>query len=330
MNALDGLRNANSVVVADTADFSEIACFKPSEGTTNPSIIYQAALLPKYANIVQRSVAYTRGLDASLSTSERLDRAAEHLAVEFGVEIYKLTGGISTEVDVTLSFNTSATVDAALRVIELYKQHDVPKEAVRIKIAATWEGIQAARILEEKHGVSVLVTVVLGLVQAIAAAEAGASCIAPYVGPIGDWHKVNALAAQKSGTDVHVGVEKAKEMQNYLRKFGYKTKVMGAGFQSTGQVTSLAGMDLFTIPPELLRELDILDGNVPVQLTAETVSALELPRISYIDDESKFRWDFNADACAVEMSAAAMRNFAADTERLKAFLAEKKQLQRSK
>lgn len=186
------------------------------------------------------------------------------------MEIYKITGGISTEVDVTLSFNTSATVEAALRIIELYRQHDVPKESVRIKIAATWEGIQAARILEESHGVSVLITVVLGLVQAVTAAEAGASCIAPYVGPIGDWYKFHDSAAKSADGDVHVGVKKAKEMQDYFRKYGYKTKVMGAGFQNTGQVTSLAGMDYLTIPPALLKELDGQTGDVPAQLTAET------------------------------------------------------------
>lgn len=231
-------------------------------------MLFQAAQLPKYAAIVRHSVAYARSLDESLSESQRLDRAVEYLAVEFGVEIYRLTGGISTEADVALSFDTSATVDAALRIIGLYHHFGVPKEAVRIKISATWEGIQAARILESKHGISVLITVVFGITQAIAAAEAGASCVAPYVGRIGDWHKANDPEAERSGLDM--GVEKVKEMQNYLRKYGYKTKVMGASFRNTGQVTSLAGTDYLTISPAILKQLEGRIEDVPPQLTAET------------------------------------------------------------
>lgn len=286
MNALEGLRASKTTVIADTADFSGkvispynipasslienlgITYFKPSEGTTNPSLLYQAAQLQKYANIVQRSIAYAQGLDGSFSESQRLDRAVEYLAVEFGVKIYELTGGISTEADVSLSFDTSATIDAALRIIELYKQHNVPKEAVRIKISATWEGIQAARILETEHEINVLITVVFGLVQAIAAAEARATCIAPYVGRIGDWHKANDPAAQIS--DLDMGVEKVKEMQNYLRKYGFRTKVMGASFRSTKQVISLAGTDYLTISPAILKQLEDQIEDVPAQLTAET------------------------------------------------------------
>jgi transaldolase len=248
--------------------YSEIAYFKPSEGTTNPSLLYQAAQLPKYAGIVQRSVAYAQSLDESLSKSQRLNRAAEYLAVEFGVEIYKLTGGISTEADVAISFDVSATIDAALRIIELYRQHGIPKGAVRIKISATWEGIQAARVLEKEHGISVLITVVFGITQAIAAAEVGVGCIAPYVGRIGDWHKANDPASQASGLDM--GVEKVKEMQNYLRKYGFKTKVMGASFRNTEQVISLAGIDYLTIAPAILKQLEEKIEDVPAQVTAET------------------------------------------------------------
>lgn len=158
----------------------------------------------------------------------------EYLAVEFGIEIHKLTGGIPTEADVSLSFDTSAIVDAVLRIIELYKKYNVPKEAVRIKISATWEGIQAACILDTDYGISVLITVVFGLVQAILAAEAVATCIVPHVGRIGDWHKANDPAAQSLG--FVMGVEKVKEMQDYLRKYNFKTKVMGASFRNTKQV----------------------------------------------------------------------------------------------
>lgn len=185
--------------------------------------------------------------------------------MQFGVEIYKLTGGISTEADVSYSFDTAATVAAGLRIIDLYREHGVPKEAVRIKISATWEGIQASRILENEHGVSTLVTIVFGLSQAIAAAEAGATCIAPYVGRIGDWYKARG---NKPGRDM--GIQKTKEMQNYLRKYGFKTKVMGASFRSTDQVIALAGVDYLTISPAILRGLENREEKIQPQLTEKT------------------------------------------------------------
>jgi transaldolase len=182
-------------------------------------LLCQAAQLPKYAGIVQRSVTFAQTLNESLSELQHLDRAVEFLTVAFGVEIYKSTGGILMEADVAFSFDTPATIDASLRIIELYHKHGVPKKAVRIKISAIWEGIQAARILESEYGISVLITIVFGLSQAVAAAEAGASCIAPYVGRIGDWHKTNDPSAQDSSRDTDV--EKVNEMQNCLRKHGF-------------------------------------------------------------------------------------------------------------
>lgn len=246
----------------------EIVRSKASEGTTNPSLLYQAAKRPEYLHLINYTLEYTRQLDDSLSTAEKLDRAVEHLSVQFGTEIYKITGGISTEVDVTHSFNVSETVAAALRIIELYKQNEVPKAVVRIKISATWEGIQAARILENEHGVSVLITVVFGLQQAIAAAEVGVTCIAPYVGRIGDWYKANGGADAKSNDDM--GLERVKEMQNYIRKYGYQTKVMAASFRTVEQVIGLAGTDYLTISPIILDELKQRTGTVKAKLTAES------------------------------------------------------------
>lgn len=265
MNALKALRATGTVVIADTAEFSEIAHFKPSEGTTNPSLLYQAAQLPRYADILKETVSYAHGLDACLSDSQRLDRAVEYLSVQFGVQIYNLTGGISTEADVTYSFSVSDTVEAALRIIDLYREKGVPKEAVRIKISATWEGIQAGRTLERKYGISVLITIVFGLSQAIAAAEAGVTCIAPYVGRIGDWYKANGYAGKED-----MGVERVGEMQDYLRKYGYKTKVMGASFRNTAQVTALAGLNYLTIAPGLLKKLEESSEEVEAKLTTET------------------------------------------------------------
>lgn len=180
-----------------------------------------------------------------MTPAERLESAVDCLAVQFDARIYKITGRVSTEVDVTLSFDTAATVASALRVLELYRRQGVPKEAVRIKISATWEGIQAARILQREHYVSCLVTIVFGLVQAIAAAEAGADAIAPYVGRIADW-------GQRNGIEGDMGIRTVSLIQNYLRKHGFGTQVMAASFRNTNQVRALAGIDLLTASPSIL------------------------------------------------------------------------------
>jgi transaldolase len=206
---------------------------------------------------------------------------------------------------------------------------------VRIKISATWEGVQAGRILERDHAVSVLITIVFGMVQAVTAAEAGVTCIAPYVGRIGDWFKVNGNAAEK---EIDMGVERVSDMQNYLRNHGYATKVMAASFRSPEQALALAGVDNLTIAPSILTRLLQRKEHVEPKLTRESgqfmislgeaianilftiASTSRLQKVSYVNDESAFRWAFNADACAVEKSADAMRKFAADTESLKALI----------
>jgi transaldolase len=219
--------------------------FRPSEGTTNPSLIYTAAQDPVYETLLSKTVNYVRSLPADVPRAKQLSLAVEFLHVQFGVRICEITGCISTEVDATLSFDTTATVQAALRILDLYAAGGVPKNKVRIKISATWEGIQAARILQSQHGVSCLVTVVFSLVQAIAAAEAGADAIAPYVGRIADYGRLH-------GYDGDLGVERVSMIQNYLRKHGYSTQVMAASFRSVEQVRSLAGIDLLTAAPSIL------------------------------------------------------------------------------
>lgn len=226
------------------------------------------AQLPQYSHLLDQTVEFARKQDGGLSTSQRLDRAVEYLAVQFGTEIYKLAGGISTEADVTYSFDVQATIDAALRILALYQERGVPKSAVRIKISATWEGIQAARILENDHGVSVLITIVFGMAQAIAAAEAGVTCIAPYVGRIGDWFKANGGQAQN--VDVDMGVERVRDMQNYIRKYGYRTQVMAASFRNPTQAMALAGVDLLTIAPNILVQLEELSQDVEPKLTVQS------------------------------------------------------------
>ena len=189
--------------------------------------------------------------------------AVDFLAVQFGSQIHKLTGRVSTEVDVTLSFDTAATVAAALRIIDLYREQGVPKDQVRIKISATWEGIQAARVLQREHGISCLVTVVFGLAQAIAAAEAGADAIAPYVGRISDWGKLH-------GAEGDLGVTTVASIQNYLRKYGFQTKVMAASFRNVEQVRSLAGIDLLTAAPTIIEALGKETEPIVPKLTSET------------------------------------------------------------
>ncbi|KAE9366818.1 transaldolase [Stipitochalara longipes BDJ] len=314
-NALSALQDAGTVLIADTADLQLIEKFKPSEGTTNPSLLYTAAQNPAYSPLLARTIKYARSLNSSVSSQERVQLAAEYLAVQFGTEIYQLTGRVSTEVDVIHSFNTEATITAALRVISLYAAQGVTKEKVRIKISATWEGIKAASVLTKEHGISVLITIVFGMVQAITATEAGVACIAPYVGRISDWHKAQGI------TDGDKGVERVRDMQNYLRKYGYKTQVMGASFRNTDQVRQLAGTDLLTISPAVLELLEKEKGGFGPCLTSGSAQAADIPKVSYINDENSFRWAFNMDACAVEKSAEAMRKFAEDAKKLEGLLA---------
>jgi transaldolase len=244
-------------------DTTEIAQFNASEGTTNPSLLFASAQDPAYASLLAAAVEYAKAIPGSMNKAERATAAVDFLAVQFGTQIYRLTGRVSTEVDVSLSFHTPATVEGALRIINLYRDQGVPKDRVRIKISATWEGIQAARILQRDHGISCLVTVVFGLTQAIAAAEAGSDAIAPYVGRIADWGRQN-------GYDGDLGVETVSKIQNHLRKYGFHTRVMAASFRSTTQVKELAGIDLLTAAPSILEALEAEPGPIIAKLTSES------------------------------------------------------------
>ncbi|OAA63382.1 Transaldolase [Niveomyces insectorum RCEF 264] len=320
---LQQLQAAGTVLIADTADFEDIARFRPSEGTTNPTLLFLAAQKPAYAGLVDKALAYARDLPTATSLAERLSAAVDCLAVQFGAQIYKLTGRVSTEVDVALSFDTPATVRAALRIVQLYEAAGVPHNGVRIKISATWEGIEAARILQRDHGVSCLVTVVFGLAQAVAAAEAGADAVAPYVGRIADWGRAHGYANGSGTEELDLGVETVSRIQNHLRKYGFKTRVMAASFRSVDQVRQLAGIDLLTAAPGILEAVEKETEPIVPQLTAESAAAADLPELAFKGNEAAFRWAFNSDACAVEKSADAMRRFHEDTEKLKQLLASK-------
>ncbi|CAK7236438.1 hypothetical protein SCUCBS95973_009607 [Sporothrix curviconia] len=325
---LKQLEATGTVVIADTADFGDIARFQPSEGTTNPTLLFLAAQLPAYAALVDKALDYARSLPATASAASRLSAAVDALAVQFGTQIYKLTGRVSTEADVALSFDTPATVAAALRILELYAAEGVPRDRVRIKISATWEGIEAARILQRDHGVSCLVTVVFGLAQAVAAAEAGADAVAPYVGRIADWGKLNQPNQPSSDSEQQqdLGVQTVSRIQNHLRKYGYRTQVMAASFRNVQQVRQLAGVDLLTAAPAILEAVERETEPITAVLTADAARAAsdaELPPLAFNGNEAAFRWALNGDACAVEKSADAMRRFFADTEKLKELLATK-------
>lgn len=241
----------------------EIAKFKPCEGTTNPSLLYAAAQSPSYAHLLSKTIDYVKSLPSTVSPQDRLSVAADHLAVQFGAEIYRLTGRISTEVDASLSFDTPGTIVRALRIIDLYEREGVPRQSVRVKISATWEGIQAARELQRDHGVSCLVTVVFGMTQAVASAEAGVDAIAPYVGRIADW-------GRGKGYEGDLGVETVARIQDYLRRRGLGTKVMAASFRSVEHVMALAGIDLLTASPAILEALEEGGRDIVPVLTAES------------------------------------------------------------
>lgn len=231
------------------------------------------------------------------------------MAVLFGTEICRLTGRVSTEVDVRLSFDTAKTIKSALRIIDLYAEQGVPRERVRIKIAATWEGTEAAKVLERDHQISVLITIVFGLAQVAAAAAAGVTAIAPYVGRIDDWHKANGITMESGDA----GVGRVREMQRYLHARGSKTKIMAASFRNIHQCLDLSGIDLMTISPNVLSGLGADFTSRPDASSAQRSAATINIKC---DTEASFRWHFNNDACAVEKTAEAIRRFAADTVEL--------------
>jgi len=315
--SLDQLKASGTTVVSDSGDFASIGKYKPQDATTNPSLILAASKKPEYASLIDAAVAY--GKNQGSTIDEKVDATLDKLLVEFGKEILKIVPGkVSTEVDARFSFSTKGSVDKALHIIELYKAAGIDKSRVLIKIASTWEGIQAARILQRDHGINTNLTLLFSITQAIAAAEAGAFLISPFVGRILDWYKASTKKEYTKEQDP--GVASVKSIFNYYKKFGYNTIVMGASFRNIGEITELAGCDYLTISPNLLEELLNSTAPVPKKLDASAASALDLEKKSYIDDESYFRFDFNEDQMAVEKLREGISKFAADAETLKSIL----------
>ena len=320
MSALDELKT-NTVVVADTGEIEAIAEHKPQDATTNPSLLYKAAQLPEYQTLVDEAIAY--GQSKSNSEDGLIDAIVDKLGVTFGCRILELIPGrVSTEVDARLSFDMAGTIKKAHEIIELYAESGIPSDRILIKIASTWEGIQAAEQLE-KENIHCNLTLLFGFGQAVACAEAGVTLISPFVGRIYDWYKA------KQGVD-HIsigddpGVESVTKIYNYYKCHGYKTEVMGASFRTSEQVTALSGCDLLTIAPKLLSELGSSDEAVPKQLDQAMAKAMSIPKVEM--NEAAFRWMLNEDAMATEKLAEGIRGFASDLDKLRSYLAQRMEL----
>uniref|UniRef100_A0A8H7NKK5 Transaldolase n=1 Tax=Bionectria ochroleuca TaxID=29856 RepID=A0A8H7NKK5_BIOOC len=319
-SALEQLKATGTVVVSDSGDFATIGKYKPQDATTNPSLILAASKKPEYAALIDGAIEYGKKQGGDINS--QVDHALDRLLVEFGKKILEIIPGkVSTEVDAAFSFDTKASVNKALHIIDLYKQEGISKDRVLIKIASTWEGIKAAEILQRDHGINTNLTLMFSLVQAIGAAEAGAYLISPFVGRILDWFKAHNKKEYSKEEDP--GVASVKAIFNYYKKFGYNTIVMGASFRSTGEITELAGCDYLTISPNLLEDLLNSSEAVPKKLDASTASALDLEKKTYINNEANFRFDFNEDQMAVEKLREGISKFAADAVTLKNILKEK-------
>ena len=312
MNQLNALKQVTTVV-ADTGNFQQLAQYRPQDATTNPSLILKAVQQPQYAPLLHEVVQ--RFADAPL------DDLMDRLLVRFGCEILAVVPGrVSTEVDARLSFDTNATVTRAQRLIELYQGAGVPIDRVLIKIAATWEGIEAARLLEQQ-GIHTNLTLLFSKVQAIACAQAKVQLISPFVGRIYDWFKKQAgsqwdEAAMAGANDP--GVRSVREIFEYYKRFGITTEVMGASFRNVGQIVALAGCDLLTIAPELLAQLEASTAPVLPALDAQAARQLDIVPVHY--DEASFRFALNEDAMATEKLAEGIRAFAVDTRKLEDLL----------
>lgn len=319
-NSLEQLRASGTVIVADSGDFNLLSRLNAKDGTTNPSLILAAAKKPEYAQLVEDAITFAKQKGGSVD--QQVDDALDRLLVEFGKEILKIVPGkVSTEVDARFSFDTQASVNKALHIIELYKAEGIDKSRILIKIASTWEGIKAAEILQRDHGINCNLTLMFSLVQAVAAAEANAYLISPFVGRILDWYKAAHKKEYKKEEDP--GVESVKAIFNYYKKFGHNTIVMGASFRNVGEITELAGCDYLTISPNLIEDLMNSSEAVPKKLDAQAASSLDIEQKTYIKDEPLFRFDFNEEQMAVEKLREGISKFAADAETLKDIIKKK-------
>ncbi|KAJ2901888.1 putative transaldolase [Zalerion maritima] len=316
-NALEQLKSTGTVVVSDSGDFASIGKYKPQDATTNPSLILAASKKPEYAALIDAAVEAAKKL--GLSPDETVEEAMDLLLVEFGKRILEIIPGrVSTEVDAAFSFDKQKSLEKALKIIKLYESAGISKDRILIKVASTWEGIKTAEVLQRDHGINTNLTLMFSTVQAIAAAEAGAFLISPFVGRILDWYK--AHTGKTYGKEDDPGVSSVKAIFNYYKKYGYSTIVMGASFRNAGEITELAGCDYLTISPNLLEELMNSSEAVPKKLDSAGASALDIEKKTYINEEAAFRFDFNEEQMAVEKLREGISKFAADANTLKSIL----------
>lgn len=314
LTQLDQLKKY-TVVVADTGDFASMKSYQPQDATTNPSLILQAAEKAEYRPLVEQAVADFKNSD--LTGQAKLSAVLDRILILFGLEILKIVPGrVSTEVDARLSFDTEATVAKARELIAAYEKEGHTRERILIKIASTWEGIKAAEILE-KDGIRCNLTLLFSFAQAVACAEAKVQLISPFVGRILDWYK--ASTGKDYQGDEDPGVVSVKAIYNYYKKFGYKTEVMGASFRNIGEIQALAGCDLLTISPNLLKELQATEAPLKRRLDPAEAAADDVEKISL--DEKSFRFLYNEDAMAVEKTADGIRKFSADIIKLEKLVA---------
>lgn len=312
MNQLDALKS-HTTVVADTGDFKQLAQFQPQDATTNPSLILKAVQKPEYAPLLSESVAAHKG--------QPLDVVMDHLLLRFGCEILKtIPGRVSTEVDARLSFDTAGTLARARRLMSLYEAQGISRQRVLIKIAATWEGIQAAAELE-REGIHTNLTLLFSFAQAVACGQAKVQLISPFVGRIYDWYKKTAGAAWDEGANAGAndpGVKSVRAIYNYYKKNDIATEVMGASFRNVGQIVALAGCDLLTISPDLLALLAANETPLAPSLNAQAAKGMDLPLVQY--NEAAFRFALNEDAMATEKLAEGIRAFCVDAIKLEGLM----------
>lgn len=302
MSKLDALSKMTTIV-ADTGEINEIKRYKPTDATTNPSLILSASELPEYKHLMDDALAYGQG---------DVDKILDKIFVNFGIEILKIVPGrVSTEVDARLSFDVEGSIAKAHKLIKLYNDAGIAKERVLIKLASTWEGVQAAKVLE-KEGIHCNMTLMFSLPQAIACADVGATLISPFVGRILDWYK----KAENKDYAPHEdpGVVSVRQIYTYYKRFGYHTQVMGASFRNSGEILELAGCDLLTIGPKFLQELGESSGDVERKLDPAKAKQAKVDKFDI--DEKTFRFMVNDDAMATEKLAEGIRKFSADIVKL--------------
>ena len=316
ISQLESLKKFSSVV-ADTGDIDSIQKFSPDDCTTNPSLIFKAVQSNKYKKLFDEVLTNSKSRKFN-KLNDQVDYIADQLAIAFGIELTKIVPGyVSTEVDSDLSFNTEATVEKAKQIINSYEQSGVPRNRILIKIAGTWEGIQAVKKLEAE-GISCNCTLIFSLTQAVACAEAGAFLISPFVGRILDWFKANSSKDYDATNDP--GVESVEKIYNYFKKYNYNTIVMAASFRNKEEIINLAGCDKLTISPSLLEELNKSEGDLDQKLSQNQSSQIDIDRINV--NESSFRWHLNENQMASFKLAEGIRLFNKDLLKLKETIRE--------